>query len=148
MLAPAFSSSCTLSLRPLAAATIRVVYPAVFCRSTLALCSSSKRTIACWPCPTATMRAVQSPGPRRASTCPSFFSHSTTGCSSPRRAARPISSGSTMATLAGGVAACCRSTLAMAAWPSSSARLTAVPPSTSHSSVLAPVPSNSCTHSV
>eukprot|EP00964_Phaeocystis_antarctica_P070509 scaffold42947_cov71-Phaeocystis_antarctica.AAC.1 len=111
VLAPAASSSCTHSMWPWLAATIRAVPSLGPRRSIPALCSSSRRIMACWSSPAAIMRAVISLAPCRrprdaaaisspapfsasASTCPPVCSHLTTGCSSPRAAATAISRGS------------------------------------------------------
>eukprot|EP00964_Phaeocystis_antarctica_P024396 scaffold13667_cov68-Phaeocystis_antarctica.AAC.10 len=131
---------------PTAAPDMRAVMPPVARRSTLApRCSSSfatrRRTPATAPC------SNPSPFSSSASTCPPFSSHSTTGCSLPRFAARPTSSGGTMATLTSGVAACCRSSSAVAVRPWASACISADLPSSSRSSVLAPACSSSFTHS-
>eukprot|EP00964_Phaeocystis_antarctica_P109852 scaffold74268_cov74-Phaeocystis_antarctica.AAC.3 len=146
MLALCSSSRRTVASWPIVAATMRAVPPPAPRRSTLApRCSSSFATCRCPPA-AAPCSSPRSPS-SRASTCPPCSSHPSTCCSSPRYVARPISSGSTMVTLVGGVAACCRSISAMAAWPSSSANVGAVWPRWSRSSVLAPAASSSCTHS-
>eukprot|EP00964_Phaeocystis_antarctica_P024397 scaffold13667_cov68-Phaeocystis_antarctica.AAC.11 len=142
---------------PIPAARMRAVVSMAPRRSTLApRCSSSFATRSCPPY----AAACNSPRPFSpgASTCPPCFSHSTTACSSPRFAAAPtpggsdiprrVRSGSTIATLAGNFAACCRSSLAIVVWPLFSASWDAVSPSRSRSSVLAPACSSSCTHSV
>eukprot|EP00964_Phaeocystis_antarctica_P130981 scaffold94860_cov69-Phaeocystis_antarctica.AAC.1 len=93
---------------------MRAVVPLISHRSTLApRCSSPFATRRRPP----SAAACSSPVPfsASASTCPPCCSHSTTGCSSPWHTATPTSSGSTMVTLAGGVAACCWSSWAMAA---------------------------------
>eukprot|EP00964_Phaeocystis_antarctica_P070511 scaffold42947_cov71-Phaeocystis_antarctica.AAC.3 len=141
------SSRRTMACRPIAAATVRAVYSSVLRRSMLApRFSSSFATRSCPPC----AAACSSPrlSSSSASMCPPFCSHSLAGCSSPRFAANAISRGSDMETLAGRVAACCRSSSAMAVWPWLSAICSVVSPSWSRRSVLAPASSSACTHSV
>eukprot|EP00964_Phaeocystis_antarctica_P113986 scaffold77959_cov64-Phaeocystis_antarctica.AAC.5 len=65
----------------------------------------------------------------------------------PMRTRRPERLGVGAAVVADAEAACCRSSLAMAAWPLASVSPSAVSPSWSRSSVLAPAASSSCTHS-
>eukprot|EP00964_Phaeocystis_antarctica_P041093 scaffold23492_cov65-Phaeocystis_antarctica.AAC.3 len=112
---------------PIPAAAMRAVRPLGLRRSTLApRCSSSFATRSCPP----DTDRCSSPHPCTfsESTCPPFCSHSTTGCSSPRCAALTISWGSDVATQTGGLAACCRSSSAIAVWPSASATCSAVMP--------------------
>eukprot|EP00964_Phaeocystis_antarctica_P099882 scaffold65652_cov71-Phaeocystis_antarctica.AAC.3 len=103
VLAPASSSSCTHSWLPALAltASIRAVIPPASCRSTLALCSSSRRTMARRPTATATMRAVRTQAPRRSTLAPRFSSSFATckcppcaaACSSPSPSSPSASTG-------------------------------------------------------